>query len=759
MKKILKIMVNRFSWLLVIISYAVINLIINYNTYWHQIIVDLSRNGAVWGEVQAYEWLTDKFYRTIIAGHNPFGLVQGILYPFGFHLGLTDSANGFFFLILRPFFSIHQSMSIITALSLFFANIGMYLLLRSLKIEKLTSFFIGLAYGYMTFLMPRAGHLNYWCIYLFPWFYYCLMSLLQSNKKSIRILSSFGVSIFFVLTLWLNFYYFVMLFISLFCLCLYYFLLKKQLFYDQVKKLWSYGILTFLLMAIFLIPWVKGLYDANMFDEIPKTSGWGGAIEFSSDLFNYFIPSGYGYFVSKFPVLYNPFLLFLKLYSLSARSIFENFTYPGIIILFSYFVLIFFYKKLDKKIIEDIKPFLLTSIVFFILTLGPFLHVFGHWTLTLDEGVKIIIPLPYLILHYIPFLNNVRVPGRLVVGFIFFAYITSAYLINYFLVKKKSNFKIFFFIFLLAIIMIDQKVIDNVFPQIKYYPNKIFNYIKLDPKRASVLEIPFTVRDGFAYFGDNDAITMTIGESIHKKHIIGGYTGRIPDYKKNYYRLNPFFGYLGRLIDNNLKNNPVIDQADLPNWINLDIVKSKDTIEFLDLKYIILDENKDYVATISAILKELAFTKKITDKNFSMWEKIPENKEFLSIYFKNPSDNIFLGMGWHNQEGDFRWADKKSSIMFKIAKKRKLTLNFRASAFNKNQKITVYLNKKKVGQVNLITKIKDYTLPIDTEFEEGINFVYLISNESYQPYRVVSGSSDMRQLSLKFIKIYLTEVK
>ena len=63
---------KRPPWLWIISGYVLVNIIFNYRVYWHQLIVDLSKTGAVWGEVQAYEWLTDKFYRTIIAGENPF---------------------------------------------------------------------------------------------------------------------------------------------------------------------------------------------------------------------------------------------------------------------------------------------------------------------------------------------------------------------------------------------------------------------------------------------------------------------------------------------------------------------------------------------------------------------------------------------------------------------------------------------------------------------------------------------------------------
>jgi len=732
---------------LVIIGYALINLVFNYHVYWHQLVVDMSKTGAVWGEVQAYEWLTDKFYKTILSGHNPFGMVQGFLYPFSFHLGLTDAANGFFFLFLRPFFSVHQSMSIIVTISLFFANIGMYLLLRSLKFNKIISFLMGLAYGYMTFLMPRGGHLNYWCIYLFPWFYYCIVNLLGSKKTWVKIISSMGISLFFVLALWLNFYYFIILIISIFCLICYFVIAKTKLFFRQIKEKWHYGIFIFLLILVFLLPWAKGLSEVMRFDEIPKTRGWGGAIDFSSDVFHYLAPSVYNYYYGRHIVKILNYFVF-------TQDIFENFTYPGIIILITYFFGVIFYKKIPKKITSNLLPYFITSLVFFILTLGPFLHVFGKWGIPLD-GIRVVIPLPYMVLHYLPFLNNIRVPGRLVVGFIFFAYIVCAYIINYFLKNRSKKFKIFFFLVFFAIFIIDQRVVDNIFPPNQYSPYKIFKIIKSDPQRISVLEIPFTVRDGFTYFGDNGAIGMTIGESWHGKPVLGGYIGRMPDYKKYYYINNPFFGYLGRIIDTDIKHNPIIDQNDLINWTDLDVEKSKETIEFLGIKYIIVHEKKNYYASLSAKFKELGYLKKMTDKNYSLWEKTLKSNEFLSIDLGDPDDNLFLGMGWHIREDNYRWSDKKNSLMFKVLEKGKYNLEFEAQAFYKDIPVDIYVNEKKISRITVSVKQKKYTVPVTGNLIKGINFVNFIFDKSYQPFEVIPGSSDERQLSAKFFKINL----
>lgn len=738
-------------------GFVLINIIFNYHIFWQELVFDRSTVGAVWGEVQVYEWLTEKFYRTLLAGENPFGLVSGMLYPFDIHVGLTDAGNGLFYLFLRPFLSTHQSMAMIATLSNLSASLGMYLLLRKLNLHQLVSVVLGLAYGYTTFIMPRGGHLNYWTtIYLFPWFYYFVLSLIKAHKTFSRVLFSLGAAVFFVLTLWLNFYYFIILLISILNLGLYLVIFRCKSFWQSVQKIGRYALLTVFFILILLIPWFKGMWEIITFDELPKTTGWAGAIEFSSDLFHYFFPNHanyliYKYFSSQYDYLVSHYFKF-------ATGVFENFTYPGVIIIISYFVYLFLFKKKGFQIINrKLKPYLITSLVFLILTLGPFLHVFGHWRLTVDEGIAIVVPLPYMILHYLPFLENIRVPGRLVIGFIFFAYIVCGYILTHILKNKSKQFVYLFFIVLLFIFVADHRYVDTISPPAQLYPYKIYELIRKDADKFSVMEIPFTVRDGFTYFGDGEAIDMIIGEAWHNKPVIGGYTGRIADYKKNYYRLNPFMGYFGRLIDGNLMNNPIIDKNALANWQELDLQKGKDVIEFLDLKYIITDNNRPYSASVSALLEKLDFAKNMDEKIFSLWRRPLQNKEFLTIDLGAEGNPTYLGMGWHTKEDGFRWVDKKSYVMFKLNKKRKMDLHFEGGAFYQNQPLTIFVNKKKIVKTILNKKKKSYNIALGDSLEKGLNRVYFFFDKSYKANEIMPNSNDQRKIAAELTKIYLTE--
>lgn len=289
------------------------------------------------------------------------------------------------------------------------------------------------------------------------------------------------------------------------------------------------------------------------------------------------------------------------------------------------------------------------------------------------------------------------------------------------------------------------------------YPNSLFQEIKKDKEFSTVLEIPFTVRDGFTYFGDGNAFQMVIGEAVHGKPVLGGYTGRIADYIKTYYQKNPLLGYIGRIIDSDLINNPGMDKSDLNDWKEIDIPKSKDSIDFLNLKYIIVNNEKDYAASLSATIKDLGFAKRMDDNKYTLWVKALEKKEFININMEDKKDIIFLGFGWHDQEENFRWVDRKSSAMFKLNKKRRMTLNFQAEVFYKEQPVTIYLNKKKVAKIYISKAIKEYTIPIDTEFETGINTIYFMFDKYYRPYDIIPNSMDKRQLSAKMYKLFLTE--
>lgn len=339
-------LLKKHTLLFVVAGYLIVNLIFNYPIFWGELINDSSQNSAVIGEITATEWGMDQAYRRLLWFENPFQPINSILYPFSIDISTSDIGFAFHFLYLRPFLSPHQSLSLLVIINFFLANICMYALLRKLGISKLVAFLIGLAFGYMTFMTVRLGHLTYSLYYLFPLFFLFLLHFFSAKNGKWKIIYTLSTAFLFVATFLQHIYYFIMLILALMALGLYYLISNPQQSFKIVRKNIGYAVLGVISIAFLLIPWFIAVREILIFSEPPKSVGWGGAIDFSSDLLGFFIPSTYNYYygwlvdvlIQKFDIAF-------------ARGIFENFTYPGVIIFLGYAYLGFllFRKKIKRK--------------------------------------------------------------------------------------------------------------------------------------------------------------------------------------------------------------------------------------------------------------------------------------------------------------------------------------------------------------------------------------------------------------------------
>lgn len=752
MDKIKKLLFNHketIQLICIIVLYAIVNIVFNYRVFWHELIFDNSKVGAVYGEVLGAEWVQEQLYQNIISGRNPFTINTGMIYPFGTSFISTDSGIGFYLVFLRPLLSLHQAMSVIAAASFFLSNLAMYFFLRSIGRSKISSFFIGLAYGYMTFLMPRSGHLTYFATYVFPLFYLALVNFIKKKSTNvIRMVSAFFLSFWFVMTLYLNLYYFIMLNLSIGFFILYLILFDRNTLQTYIQRTFRFIPIIVISTLILLFPWLQILYQTYLFEGLPEGNGWGGAVQYSSDIFGYFIPSVYSKFLGTFSELIGMKFAF-------ARGIFENFTYPGIIILFSYIVIFILVRKhkIKKSVSNFFKMVGWVSFWFWILTLGPFLHVLGKWGVPL-EGVRVVFPLPpFILFHYIPFMNNIRSPGRLIVAFIFFSYILSAVLIDMLLKKIKYKGRIAVVLVLAAVFIIDQYH-ETVIPDIHFVPRTLYQIIKQDTEFSTVMQIPSSIRDGFIYFGDLSSLDYIEGQFIHNKPVLSGYFGRIPFYKIAYYQHNPFIGYIGRVTDENILLNGSVEQADMADWQKINKKNSLKALDFLDTKYVLLDTRKPYASSISATLKQLNFELKAFEETSLLYTRNISKREFTQVVLGASDDDIYLGSGWGDREKNSRWGGSKISVMFKLTNTDKHQLSFTARSFYIKRNVSIYVNRKKITTLSIDPNMQKHMVTVPSSyFKKGINTIYFLFDSSNKPMDVYPGNTDVRNLSAEFKSI------
>lgn len=611
-------MKKNLNLLLLVLIFLFINLIFNFSL-WKELF---GAKNLVSDNVIT-EFILENSYQRIVHFKNPF-ITNTILYPFRTNYSLSDPANSYtiFYFFLRPFLNPHQFIVLIVLLSFLLNNLIMYFLLIKLKLSKYTAFLFSLVFGFTPFLSHRVqGHYTYIPIFFFPLAYLIIHNLLISLNKKNKALLAIGLGTLLSFVLLSNFYYFFMILLGIFFYSIYYFFLDKKTLFKAIKANLLYVFISVITTLVTLSPWIFSVYMQIKSQGITTTSGFGGSLELSADLLNFFTPSEYNPLYKK---IFSSFPLSVSVLVKYQRFFFHNwerFAYPGIILLLTYFSIIFLRskKKFPAVLWKNIKINLFVSLTFAVLMLGPFLKFFNRWMINLD-GVMLIIPLPFLALHYVPILNMLRAPMRFTPIFVFFAVLVSAYCFDFFIKKIDKKKQIIILIGFLTIFFIDQfYVIPTKLNQ--SIPSNIYKSLKNKPQ-GTVLEIPFTVRDGFNYIGFVHAIQPMAGQIIHNKPIIGGYLARVNDSVFNYYKNLKFIGYLAKIIDKG-NYDPVKEQ---PKEINFypylyPLSTAKNEIGSLNIKYVILKEDEKYSKYLFGLFRELGFNVKQKEGNYMLMEK------------------------------------------------------------------------------------------------------------------------------------------
>jgi len=603
---------------LVILLFVFTSIIFNLSIYKEFFVNKITLSDNITTEI-----VIETSYQNILHLKNPF-ILNSIFYPFTTNISLNDPAisSTIFFFFLRPFFTTHQSLIIITLLGFFLNNFLMYLLLIKLKIKQIISILVSLIFGFTPFLSHRViGHYTYIPIYFFPLAYLIVNQFLETKLKKNKLFLSIAFGLFSAFVLLSNFYYFFMMVLGALTLIGYYIFFNRKKAFTVIFSNIKYLTTSTTIFCFSLIPWFISVYKLVKTGDQTSVPGFGGAITLSADVFNFFTPSEYNpiykeifYFLSlRIPYFtkYNDFFL----------NSWERFVYPGIIILGVYFSLnvLKTLKKFPQALWNKVKSYFYISLVFIVLMLGPFLKIFNRWLINLD-GVAIVFPLPFLLFHYIPGLSSLRAPSRFAPAFVFFACVVIAYILDYLLSKMDRKKSVGLIITLFVVFFLDQFYVIPTQLN-REIPIKIYDSIRNKPP-GTVLEIPFTVRDGFQYMGFVHAIQPMAGQLIHKKPIIGGYIARVPDEIFTKYKKMKFINYLSEIIDKGnympLKEKPrVINLFPYPYPINT----AENEVQSLNIKYVVLKTDEKYSNYLTDLFKQIGFIEQQKDKDYIFLER------------------------------------------------------------------------------------------------------------------------------------------
>lgn len=551
--------------ILTFLAYSVLSIIFTYPVAFS--------SDEIPGRYDAYQflWVLWWFKKALLSFANPYYTTY-MFYPNGVNLAFTELTpfNSIASIPLHLLFGLVTAYNILWIFSFIVSGYGTFILVKYLIKDSRAAFVSGLIFAFCPYHFAHAaGHLNLITIEWIPFFVLFFIKTLNEDKKINAILAG----VFLLLVTLSSYYYLIYLvvFVTLY-LFYHYWSERNNLVQGTVQRI-TIMVISFGVIALpFLYPLIKELLTAK--------SGYmygGEFVEYSADLVGFFIPTA---FHPLFKAIVSP------IYANFTGNVAENTVFVG------YMVLLLSAVALLKSKNKEVKFWAVSALTFFILSLGPILHING--IVTLHLGIRSFqIPLPYFILQYVPLFSLARVPSRWVVLLMLSLSILSGFGLKLIFesLKTKSFCKTDSrsILALIVSIIILFEFLAIPYPMGSTKIPLFYQNIGKDPEDFALLEFPAIWYSEPLYYQTN-----------HGKKLVGGYVSRLSEDNLKFIRSTPL---ISQLFD----RSPALLESSNQNLTEMGI----SALNYYKIKYIILhgsvlspDDYNYYNASLKRILKE-----------------------------------------------------------------------------------------------------------------------------------------------------------
>jgi hypothetical protein len=319
------------------------------------------------------------------------------------------------------------------------------------------------------------------------------------------------------------------------------------------------------------------------------------------------------------------------------------------------------------------RMWLAIALGFAILALGPLLHINGQSQFDLD-GLEINVPLPFLILHYIPVIRENRVPNRYSILVVIALGVLVAYAVWWLYWQLSRRLKqpmtasvalgvsgLISALLIFEHLAIPLPLTDARIPE-------VYRQIGQEPGDFSVLSVPLGLRNSFGQAGAEDTRTQYY-QSAFAKHLLSGQIQRNPPYLFDYFHKVPVISSILAL-----EEYKDLDSATLAR----DQKMAGEVVNFFDLRYLVVNpaipgrppypDNRDRV--IAYLEKVLPLGDKITEANGLIAYRInqPALKVPYRVDFGQDRAVLYQGYGWLAPEkvadAEANWATQQRATVY-----------------------------------------------------------------------------------------------
>jgi hypothetical protein len=661
-----------------------------------------------------------------------------VFYPIGFEMPFVTGVGAILApaALLAPLVGLTLTYNLLWILSFVLAGYGMYLLARYLFRDGLVAFFCGHVFMFSSYRMAHGReHLPVLVAsFLIPLFALCLFKATEQPTTKRWVFcalvwaASTGISWYCT--------------ISLFIYLVVFALLRTRGRWPKnltVRHLRSVAV-ALLVFVVAAAPFVLPLMLSPARDSIvnrPLTE----SNVYTADLLAFFVPSPTN------PVFGN---LTGSTYRRFTGNPYEQTVYLGYMLL----VLSLFGVLRSSK--EKTRLFLVVAVTFFVLALGPFLHVYGQHRFQ-PGGEELSVPLPYLLLQYVPFVNGTRVPSRFTEVLVFSlavlaGYGLSAICAHVTTLRRRAA--------LVGVLLVGVAIesASAPFPVVSTKAPSIYSEIGAVHEPFMVLELPLDWHIiKYHYYQAIHGKRMLVGHPVRSREKYTAYPVGLPlipflkdpkllldrpapaDAGRDAERLAAFFDIRDIVIHRRYLDPPVFERLD----------------RFVADHFPHVSRREDDEVVVYALRRP--------DARSTLW---PED---YVIDFGAPSREFALLSGW---SWDERWgattaqwsSDRESSIYLylnepadRVLEMRLLPLVYEGSP---RQTIAVYVNGVLHERLTLEREWTKYELQLPAKlFRTGLNEVTFKYGHAVSPARVIPGSSDSRTLAVAFDYVALRRAR
>mgnify|MGYP005852161585 CR=1 FL=1 len=465
---------------------------------------------------------------------------------------------------------------------------------------------------------------------------------------------------------------------------------------------------------------------------------------YSADLLAFFIPG------SAHPLWGK---LVKPIYKNFTGNVFEQTVYIG------YIVLALSSMAFFKARREEVRFWSLSAMIFFVLSLGPVLHINGRYAFDLD-GMTLTFPLPSLLLHFIPVLKGIRVFSR----FSFMLMLSLAVLVGYGLKVIRERLqgtrwgpRIETAFLLLVSVGILFEFLSVPLPILDAKIPHVYTVIGRDGGRGgSLLELPLDWKIAkYQYY-----------QTAHRKRLIMGFVPRPSPSLVEYADAVPFIKLF--------KDPDRLEDLQGSLWEKKDALK---VVDLFDLDFIVV--HREYLEPriadgLQRLLVETFPVDRIDKEGSLVVLHVRRDHDSTALWGNpigyrldfGPSGSPFVTKGWSQGEswGDvtMAWADaRESTLWFYLPKASDIKMELKLLPFNypsaPEQRVKVFVNGRYLDEIQLDRsgwQVYSLKLP-GSSLSSGINTIRFIYRYAASPSKVVPGSRDPRTLAVAFDDIVL----